>query len=214
MGGIYFSIDFESNGNAPISVGIVAFDHEGNEIDHFSANIKPHTPGRPSTLKWLEDTIIKRNGDTLTLAQNCAIGAKHISIAVREATIWCMDTIKNSNANTGYLVCFPSAFDGHLWISMCETYNIHGYQDFMDRFPSARADPEGLNYRDPFGFNHIDGQTYAMGKLGLSSRESLRKLKPKFFTQKELQDFSIMQHDAVADARIQGELFFRISRHQ
>ena len=207
---LFFSIDFESNGIDPISIGLVAFDHSGKEISHFGVNIIPTSPGLSDTIRWLQETKIIRDGKTISIAENCAIDARPIEEAIRSATQWCMNTILENNATNGYLLCFPSAFDGHIWTKTCQRYNIHGYQDYLDRFPKARPDPDQMNYRDPFGFNHIDGSTYAMGKLGLDSRPSLRILKKMFFTEEELEVRHRVQHDAIADARIQGELFFRM----
>jgi len=214
QGIVFFSIDFESNGVSPISVGLVAFDHTGKEIGQFGSNIIPKSKGLPDTIQWLKSTTIVRDGKTISIEENCKVDAKPVEEAIRSATQWCMNTIIETGGHTGYLICFPSAFDGHMWTSTCEEFNIHGYHDFMERFPKARKDPDEMNYRDPFGFNHIDGQTFAMGKLGLPARLSLRKLKPMFFTKEELDERHKIQHDAIADARIQGELFFRIAQNK
>ena len=129
----------------------------------------------------------------------------------KRVTTWCMKTLTDNNCDAGSLVCFPSAFDGRFWTNYCERYNITGYTKFLEFFPKARTDPDEGVYRDPFGFNHIDGQTFAMAQLKLGRRLPLKKLRPMFFTKDELCEFNKVAHDAVSDARNQGQLFFRLA---
>jgi DNA polymerase III alpha subunit (gram-positive type) len=56
---IYISVDIETNGPIPgpysmLSLGAVAFDSEGNEIDEFTVNLKELEGARehPATMKW------------------------------------------------------------------------------------------------------------------------------------------------------------------
>lgn len=210
---VFFSLDVETNGphHDLLEGGIVAFDHKGHEIGHYRFAITPSTPGAPATNEWLKNQLITMpDGTSISVLENATKNGKPATVAMEEVTNWCMDMVKK-NGSTGNLICFPSAFDGHYWTNYCMKYNTNGYQNFLDRFPKARKDPDGLNYRDPFGFNHIDGQSYAMGKLGLTSRQSLKQLRQLFFTTDENAAFDKTAHDALNDARHQGQLFFRIA---
>lgn len=197
-----------------LSFGIVAYDHTGKELDTFSASLKPdpNVPGVPSTIEWLQKQVITLENGTVTDAYaNATMHGGDPHTVMERATCWCMDLLLNHQCTTGYLVCFPSAFDGHFWTNYCNRYNVNGYDNFIARFPTSRTDPLKILYRDPFGFNHIDGQTFAMGKLGLTSRPVLKKLRPMFFTAEEMTEFSKSAHDALTDARNQGQLFFRLA---
>ncbi len=211
---IFFSLDVETNGpdHDLLCGGIVAFDHQGKELGAHRFSITPQTQGKPATMKWLQSqTLEDPNFGPVSVYDNALRDAKPAQEAMQEATNWCMNTLNNHGATTGYLVCFPSAFDGRFWTNYCERYNVNGYQSFLAYFPKARVDPDQGNYRDPFGFNHIDGQTFAMAQLKLPERLPLKALRSLCFTDKEMREFDMVAHDAVHDARMQGQLFFRLA---
>lgn len=210
---MFFSIDVETNGpnHDLLCGGIVAFDNTGKEVDSYEFSIIPQTKGKPATIKWLKSQMVELEGETISAYENAIKNAEAPKVAMEKATNWCMQTLVDNKCNTGYLVCFPSAFDGRFWTNYCERYNLNGYANFKSFFPKARADADEENYRDPFGFNHIDGQTFAMAQLKLPSRLPLKKLRLKCFDAKELESFNKVAHDAVSDARNQGELFFRLA---
>lgn len=215
-GTIVFSLDVETNGpnHDLLSGGIVAFDNEGNEIGFHRFSIVPQGEGKPETVKWLKSQFIT-DGDKKTSAyNNSLVGAVEASQAMQEATDWCMKTLVENGGRVGLLVCFPSAFDGRFWTNYCERYNKNGYESFLRYFPKARVDPDRDNYRDPFGFNHLDGQTFAMAQLKLEERWTLKQLRAACFTPSEIECFEKVAHDAVHDARNQGVLFFRLANLQ
>jgi hypothetical protein len=211
---LFFSIDVETDGpyHNMLSFGIVAYDHTGKELDTFSAVISPVVEGVPGTIDWLKKQVISKPDGTSTNAYtNATDNGEDPHVVMQRATCWCMDTIAKNGCTTGYLVCFPSAFDGFWWTTYCNRYNVNGHDNFLKRFPKARADPAKTTYRDPFGFNHYDGQTFAVAKLGLKDRMTLKKLRSMFFTTEEIDEFDKCAHDALVDARNQGQLFFRIA---
>jgi len=204
---MFFSFDCETDGpdHNMLEGGLVAFDHTGKEVGVYRFAMTPQGPSDPNTLKWLTSTMI----GNISVYENALQGAIDPYIAMRDATCWCMDTLLQHNATTGYLLCFPSAFDGRYWTNYCERYNLDGYDNFLARFPKARTDPTKRLYRDPFGFNHIDGQSFAMGLL--TERANLKTLRSYYFSPEESSSFEKIAHDAVQDARNQGQLFFRIA---
>lgn len=205
-------MDVETDGpfHNLLSFGLVAFDSTGKELDTFSAVLKPVVTGAPATIEWLKKQQIGDDTNVLNAYINATKNGEEPADVMERATCWCMDLILKHECTTGYLVCFPSAFDGHFWTTYCHRYNVKGYENFMKRFPNARKDPDALNYRDPFGFNHIDGQTFAMGKKGSDTRLNLKQLRSLHFTSDEIKEFEKHAHDATHDARNQGQLFFRI----
>ncbi|MCK4501116.1 hypothetical protein KAU11_11515 [Candidatus Babeliales bacterium] len=189
--------------------GIVAFDNTGKEAGCYEFAITPQTEGAPDTVEWLKRKMVEIDGKTISVYDNAMKNGEAPEIAMENVTKWCIQTLIDNDCDTGNLICFPCAFDGKYWTNYCRRCNKNGYANYLKAFPKSWTDPDEERYRDPFEFRHIDGQTFVMAQLKLKKRPLLRKLKPVFFTAEELEDYSKVIHDALSDARLQGQLFFR-----
>lgn len=204
---LFASIDWESDGTNGISVALVVFDFTGKEIATKKRNLHPVKPPLQTTVDWLKSQVMTVQ-DPVTLEDGtqtksptawdmCQIDKGYPWEVMPELRQWLLDLKKQHKASRLYQICFPSAFDNTVWRNYCLKY-------VTDPNIEERK-------RDPFGFGVMDGSTFAMGAMNYDSRENLKSLCAKFLTDEERAEHAKMNHDALADARIQGVLFFKIA---
>jgi len=151
---LYFSSDIETNGKIPsdysmLSLGCVALDIDGNEIDTFSVNLKTLIGAKedPDTMEWWKGFP--------EAWENCRKDQEEPTVAMTKFVNWVGKVCGDEYVPV--MVAMPSGFDFMF---------LYWY---MIKFAGF----------SPFSFSCIDMKTYAMALKKSQYRNSSKKDWPK-----------------------------------
>lgn len=192
---IFISTDIETTGMVPgrssmISLGSTAFFGDGQRVGDFFINLKELRWWLPPSFRpRRKDTMIWWEGQKKAWASS-TVDPKPPKKAMQEYLKWLGEIrdkakSKNEDGSTFYpklvFVAYPAGFD------------FTFVQWYLGRYCDEY----------PFGFNCLDMKSYAMSMLG---NKSFSKTVKKNFP-KEWMSKNEFPHNALADAKSQGEIF-------
>lgn len=184
----YIVIDVETDGPCPginslLQFGAVFYDHTGNELAHYSANIKEIENGvqDAATMNWWDSQELEHPGiwesmmhDRIDPAQF----ALQFQSLVREISL--------STDTRAVCVAYPSGFD-FTWLYW-----------YLCRFNGSSC----------VGFSCLDMKTLGMAVLQTSFVKATKRNFPKKWFNPNLNH----THNALEDAREQGHMFFQMKK--